>query len=127
MGPVVDWRSVWHEVEPQIELALRRSPPGADLFDVLAMLELEHAQLWRHGRTVVVTRIEGDVFWVWLAEGTQADLRELLAMGEVWAKAQGCAKIGLWGRRGWQKMLCSAGFRTGFVYLEKELWVEKTR
>ena len=125
MGPVDDWMAHWQEVEPLIDRALRYSPPGADKTDVVALLETGRAQLWRYNQTAAVTYVDGTVFWVWLAAGNQDDLKVLLSHGETWAKRQGCARIGMWGRPGWRKSLLSAaGFKTKYVWLERELWAE---
>lgn len=71
-------------------------------------------QIWDGPNSVIVTQVldyaQEKVCHVFLAAG---DGKEIAAMQEPlarWAKAQGCTKAQLVGRKGWARVLQSAGW-----------------
>ena len=42
---------------------------------------------------------------------------------EAWAKDQGCKKMELFARPGWEKVMKPKGYKKTHVQIEKELWV----
>jgi len=85
------------------------------------------AQRWQasDGSTIVSQlRSEpgGDVLDLWLAEGRLEPLLELHLEVQAWARDQGCRKMRIIGRPGWERVL--TGYVKTGVVLECELWVE---
>ena len=114
---------------PRLARVLSRGGAGHGITEraVRAMVRQGVAQRWEasDGSTLVTQlRSEpgGDVCDLWLAEGTLAPLLELHEQVCLWAKDQGCRKMRIIGRPGWQKVL-SDYTQTGVV-LERDLWVE---
>lgn len=105
--------------------ALERSGNRADLEEVLEDIERGHAQLWETDNATVVTQVSDyGVFRclnVWLAGGRLEEIIGLLDSAERFAKAHGCTKIEVNGRRGWKRALRDHGFKEESVILSKDI------
>lgn len=93
--------------------------------DLVGELVAGSAQLWAGERAAMVTQCVGDeqgpCLHVWLAGG---DLTEILRMKdgvEAWARAQGCERITINGRRGWTRVLRGHGYAPAGGELERRL------
>jgi len=98
-----------------IDQALAHAGRSHRLEDVLAMVATGAAQLWRGAASAMVTVVEDDPcerrLLIWLAGG---DLEELVGVlrpaAERWAKAQGCRRVLIIGRPGWERVLAGEGY-----------------
>jgi hypothetical protein len=114
---------------PRLARVLSRGGAGHGITEraVRAMVRQGLAQRWQASDgSVIVSQLRsepgGDVCDLWLAEGTLAPLLELHEEVCAWARDQGCRKMRIIGRPGWQKVL--SGYDQTGVVLERELWVE---
>ena len=100
---------------------------GVTLRHVRAMVAEGLAQRWvAADGSVVVTQLlhepAGTVCLIYLAEGALASLLELHERILAWATGQGCVKMRIMGRRGWQRVL--PGYRAIATVMERDLWAE---
>jgi hypothetical protein len=77
---------------------------------IVAAMTVEYAHYPRHKMCRVVT-IAGEMLFEWVDEG--------LLMLEDWAKAQGCAYMDMYARRGWKKVLKE--YKEDCILLRKKL------
>lgn len=118
--------AVWTRAAPLLDAALALAGRTHRLADVRAMVEAGEAQLWAGGQSAMVTLIEDDPcerrLLIWLAGG---DLDELLeefrAPMERWARAQGCRRVLIIGRPGWERALKNHAYAPVARILAKEL------
>ena len=100
-------------------------PACGDEASLLADLAAGRAQLWAGEAAAMVTQCvvdeRGRCLHVWLAGG---DLEEILAMRpgvEAWARAHGCGRVTINGRRGWSRVLRRHGYARVGDELERRL------
>ena len=98
---------------------------GGEEAEVVADLASGMAQIWEGEGAGLVTQcvagLSGRSLHVWLAGG---NLREIIALRpgvEAWARAQGCVRVTIDGRRGWAKVLRGWGYVIGDGVLERRL------
>lgn len=118
------WPGVAKMIEEAYKFADENVPP-----DTLDQLRSGHRQLWIvwDGRTVLsaaLTRINvqrsGLACQIAACGGTQGDRWiHLIKRIEDWAKAEGCRKMVIEGRMGWERKLL--GYHRVRVVLEREL------
>lgn len=80
---------------------------------VLAELSTNRAQLWPGRQSAMVTQLvkQNELrLHVWLAGGDLADLLSMTPGVEAWGRQQGCTFATINGRKGWARLLRSAGF-----------------
>lgn len=107
----------WARAVPHLGPALERAGEGYSPADVRQMIEAGRAGLVMGTKSATVIRIQ-KAFHIWLAGG---DMPELLQMEEIAsdsARAQGCERMTLIGRRGWERALAPRG------YVREELLVK---
>ena len=80
------------------------------LQSVLDAFDTNRAQAWCGDRSTIVTEILDfplmRVCRIWLAGGDMAELTtEMLPQVEAWAKANGCTRMEIVGRKGWKRVL----------------------
>ena len=117
--------SVVEENRKHIEAALAYSG-GTHLFeDVEKAINEGNMQLWTSKNSAAVTEIiqyaRKKVCNVFLAGG---DLEEIICRIDSlteWAKSQGCESMTLYGRKGWERVLDSHGFKPVMVVLERAI------
>jgi hypothetical protein len=121
--------SLWDEFSAHVyrlENLERLGHLSAD--DLKEELKLSKKQLWgiqEDGRVIgiAITRIGGRTCEIFAAAGTQTQRGQIQALYteiEKWARAEGCVRMRIIGRRGWMRML--KGYQpTRDVILEKEL------
>jgi hypothetical protein len=113
-------------MRPYLEAALEYSDGTHTIEDVREAIGCGQAQLWPGERSVVVTEFvhfpRSKTCSGWLAAGDNDELAEMCKCIEVWAKAHGCNRATIIGRRGWQRTyLADYGYRPRWVTLSKEL------
>lgn len=116
----------WARCAPWIEAALAHGTGAYALADVEAMVRAGKAQFWPGRRTAAVTTIEQDPgdrwLLVWLAGGDLAELtEELRPKAERWARGQGCRRMLIIGRPGWERALKTHGYAPAARIIAKEL------
>ncbi len=112
----------WDRCAPWLQAALDRSGNTHALEDVRAAVRAGAATFWPGRACCLVTEVvqypRKRVAVLWLAGG---DLRELCAMAGFvrrWAKDNGCDRMQITGRPGWQRVL---GARAAGTILTEEL------
>lgn len=113
----------WRRCGPWLAAALEHARGSHTLDDVRAMVETGQARFWAGGRAAMVTEIHDyprlRALHFWLAGGDLAELRDVLRpMAENWAKARGCTRATIAGRRGWARAL---GYQEIATLCAKEL------
>ncbi len=117
----------WPVILEWVELALDRTGVGGTIDEIYSDLSFGLKQLWlvgdgfaitslidtRRGKTLMVNFIGGNNLESWLHE-------LYLGIDRV-AKYQGCDKIAGYGRRGWERLLRSYGFKTEIVIVSRDV------
>lgn len=108
-----------------IEAALAYSG-GTHLFeDVERAINDGIMQLWPSENSAAVTEIvqyaRKRVLNVFLASGDLDEIIGGLDAASMWGKQQGCESITLYGRKGWERVLDSHGFKPVMVVLERAI------
>jgi hypothetical protein len=109
----------WHEAfkarADLIQSVLDRNETH-DLVDIYTGLEAGLLQIWSPPEAVLVTEIvvypKLKALNVFLAAGNKENIIEILPSVEQFAKAEGCSRLQMTGRKGWERV-----FQT---YAEKE-------
>ena len=122
------WRLVLKHLGPAIATSGGRWQPE----DVLMELRLGMAQLWvamegetLYGAAITYLRVYPrmkTVFIGWLG-GAESDrwLDQFDAAIQRWGRENGCSRLELAGRKGWQRMALKYGARFQSVVMEKEI------
>ena len=111
-----------------IESALKKGGDTHDFKDIVDGVLSGHMQLWFGAKGCAVTEIivypNKKVLHVFLAGGDQGHgIEQITDMHDdavEWGKAQGCDGMTIAGRKGWQRVLESRGWRQQFTTLVKE-------
>ena len=119
------WVIEFRRLEPHLENALAYAGGTHDLTDVYLAIAARDMQFWPGEESVIVTELvdypQRKVCNFFLAGGSLAELEEMAATVEQWAKEQGCDSATLTGRPGWQKtFLRGKGYSTSGVAMTKE-------
>lgn len=122
----MSFEAAWARAAPLLDAALARGGRTHRLADVRSLIEAGEAQLWSAERSAMVTVVEDDPcerrLLVWLAGGELEDLlQEFRLSMERWARAQGCRRVLLIGRPGWERVLNRFGYAPAARILVKEL------
>lgn len=115
-----------------LSAALARCAASETLADVIASLQDRTRQLWlieKDGHTTgaVVTEVyetqRGRTCAVPYAGGVEmpATIKVVLDTVEAWARSEGCVRLEVDGRRGWERMLKPHGWEPRLVRMAKEL------
>jgi hypothetical protein len=116
------------ECKEWIESALKKGGDTHDFKDIVDGVQSGHMQLWFGLNGCAVTEIivypNKKVLHVFLAGGDQGQgIEQITDMHDdavEWGKAQGCDGMTIAGRKGWQRVLESRGWRKQFTTLVKE-------
>jgi len=123
----------WSEIVPQVEEALLHGSGTVTSYGLFIQCLGAVAQCWvdedEHGDIlgVAITRFEETegtkIFAIvttthpdWFSEGP-----EVLKLFEEFAEAEGCEKVNVYGRRGWQRVLSKYGYYEPYTILTKDL------
>lgn len=117
---------VWVRAAPWLDAALAHAGRTHELDDVLALVRAGEAKLWASKRAAMVTVIEEDPLerrlLIWLAGGDLDELvRELRPRAEHWARGQGCRRVIVIGRAGWERALAPEGYAPLARIIAKDL------
>jgi hypothetical protein len=110
---------------PGLEKALRLGGNTHTLADIADMAEAGYAQIHTAKDAVIVTQIHNEpqkkVVHFWLASGDLEPVVELSHRVLDWAKGIGCTQATLAGRKGWEKVLASDGWRPMLTVMGREI------
>ena len=117
---------VWARVAPWLDAALTHAGRTHALADVLALVNAGEAQLWAAQHAAMVTVIEDDPLErrlvIWLAGGDLGELvRQLRPQAEDWARREGCRRVVVIGRAGWERALAPEGYAPLARIIAKDL------
>jgi hypothetical protein len=113
---VSEWERAKHHIAPALD--------GWTLEAVESEIEQGRARLWTTENSAAVTQLHeypaGRVLRLWLAGGDLDELRGLHdSIAERYAREQGCVRIEIEGRPGWERVF--QGYRKTRVILTKEV------
>lgn len=116
----------WARAEPWLDAALAHAGRTHRLGDVLALVSAGEAQLWASEFAAMVTVVEDDPLerrlLIWLAGGDLDDLvHGLRPRAEDWARDQGCRRVVVIGRAGWERALAPEGYAPLARIIAKDL------
>lgn len=119
-------KSEWLRCRPWIENALVYTRGTHNIEDVEAGIERGKYQFFSAANCAVVVQIidypRMKVMNYFLAGGDMNELKNTMHPAvKLWAKRQGCKRIGIIGRPGWLKALFSIGFRYGWTMVFEDL------
>ena len=111
-----------------IQSALDKGGDTHDFVDIVDGVMSGHMQLWSGANGCAVTEIlvypNKKILHVFLAGGDQGHgIKQITDMHDdavEWGKAQGCDGMTIAGRKGWQRVLESKGWKQQFTTLSKE-------
>ena len=112
---------------PWLKAALDRSGEETHTRDhVWQLIADGRAQLWPMADAAMITEIICYPTGVkhvrgWLSGGDLEQIRAAMPHVEGWAKTQGCTRVIIDGRKGWQRALSDQGYALTAVSLKKEL------
>lgn len=121
-----EWVDSFVRLEKHIVAALKYSQGTHEIQDVADQIAIGDLQLWSGKDTVAITQLiaypRKKVLHVFLAGGTQAELKQMEPYVVEWAKNQGCTSITSTGRMGWAKSeMRSIGYRPTHVMISKDI------
>ena len=109
-----------------LQKALALGGEAYTLQDIEDMIATGKAQMWPGETSVIVTEIilypRAKHLHLFLAGGNLDELESMLPEIIEWGKTQGCSRVSLSGRRGWERsFLREMGFQPTLVVMEKEI------
>lgn len=118
--------ATWARCAPWLDAALDHAGRSHALSDVRALVETGQAQLWAGDDAAMVTVVEDDPcerrMLIWLAGGALDELvGRLRPQAERWARQQGCRRVLVVGRPGWERALAPEGYAPLARIIAKEL------
>lgn len=120
------WMIEFARCAPWIEAALKYDGETHTIEDVMLSVAAGERQFWPGQRSAVITEVvrypRKTALNFWLAGGDLQELKTMLAPIEQWAREQGCERITLAGRRGWERtFMREAGYTPQWSVMAKEL------
>lgn len=118
--------ATWARCASWLDAALDHAGRSHALSDVRALVEAGEAQLWAGERAAMVTLVEDEPrerrLLIWLAGGALDELvGGLRPLAERWAKQEGCRRVLVVGRAGWERALAPEGYAPVARIIGKEL------
>ncbi len=109
-----------------LQKALELGGEAYTIQDIEDMIATGKAQMWPGETSVIVTEIilypRAKHLHLFLAGGNLDELESMLPEIIEWGKTQGCSRVSLSGRRGWERsFLREMGFQPTLVVMEKEI------
>ena len=113
---VQEWKRCRHWIEAALERVSTHT-----IEDIEQGLAQGIYVFWPASKSVVVTEIHiyprAKYMHVFLAGGDLEELKSMVPMLQSWARFNGCSKLTLAGRRGWERALRDQGWEANLVYL----------
>lgn len=111
---------------PYLEAALEHAGGTHTIDDVINEIVIGKLQFWPGDKCAIVTEIEQYPLMkschFFLAGGDLQELEQMTPRIEAWAKGQGCKRMTLAGRRGWERtFLAGDGYKPRWYVMAKEL------
>lgn len=121
-----EWERHFERLKPQIAAALEYAGGTHTLDDVRDFLAAGRVQIWPGVDSVVITEFvefpQMRTLNYWLAGGDMAELVDMENCIAPWAKAHGCTRITLHGRKGWERtFLAGRGYSPKWVTFSKDI------
>lgn len=117
--------NVIDENRKYIEDALAHSGGTHDFDSVKAAIIEGKMQLWPASKSAAVTEVveyaKKKVIHVFLAGGDLDEIAAGINSVAAWGKAMGCDSMTISGRRGWERVLDTHGFKPVAVVMERDL------
>jgi hypothetical protein len=111
-----EWRRCRHWIEAALEHA-----PTHTIEDIELGLALSRYVFWPAGKSAAITEIHefprAKHMHIFLAGGDLDELRSMVPMWQSWARFNGCSKVTLVGRRGWERALKDHGWKADLIAL----------
>ncbi len=116
---------LWPNVRHLVHKALKQGNGEYEESDIFDALIKANMQLWWGNETILITEIavypQKKACIMLPAAGKSEELGQGLPMLELWAKAQGCDAMQIYGRKGWKRALAEHGYADKHVHLRKQL------
>ena len=122
---MIDWEE-FGRLRHHVAAALEYSGGSHSVEDIADGIEKGHFQFWPAERSVIVTEIIvyprlKDLHF-FLAGGDLDELRLMQPIIESWGKSEGCSRVSLAGRKGWERsFLRDRGYEPKWFVLSKDL------
>lgn len=121
-----EWARHFERHKHHIAAALEYAGGTHTLEDVRDMLAAGRVQIWPGLDSVVITEFvefpRMRTLNYWLAGGDLGELADMETVIAPWAKAHGCTRITLHGRKGWAKtFLAGRGYSPNWVTFSKDI------
>lgn len=117
--------SEWERLSPLIQQALDRNGNTHSLEDIKELVLCGEAQFWPGEKSVGVTELMKAPNYLtlhgWIAAGELDEVLEMTDRAAKWGKEQGCERMVLSGRRGWERAMRHTDFSFKHVTLERML------
>lgn len=122
----MSFAEAWEQSAPLLDAALAQGGRTHALEDVRALVLEGRAQFWAAPGSACVTVLEDDPrerrLLVWLAGGALRELVDkVLPRMEAWGRTQGCRRLLLIGRPGWERALKPNGYAPLARVIAKDL------
>jgi hypothetical protein len=122
----VSFEATWARAVPYLDAALAHAGRTHDLSDVEALVRRGEAQFWAATKSALISVVEDDPrerrLLIWLAGGDLHELSaEVLPRVEAWARTQGCRRLLIVGRAGWERVLKPQGYAPLARLIAKDL------
>lgn len=106
--------------------ALEYSGGSHAVEDIAEGIRQEHFQLWPGANSVIVTEIivypQLKNLHFFLAGGDLDELQLMHPLIESWGKSEGCSRVSLAGRKGWERtFLRDSGYEPKWFVMSKDL------
>ena len=125
MEPSDHFLSEWERLSPLIQQALDRDGNTHSLEDIKKLVLKGDAQFWPAKNSVGVTEMVSTpdcmILNGWLAAGKMDEVLELTKQAATFGKANGCKKMRVSGRKGWERVMKNMDFSFKHITLERIL------
>ncbi len=125
MEPSDHFLSEWERLSPLIQQALDRDGNTHSLEDLKKLVLSGKAQFWPTKNSVGISEILSTpkcrTLSVWLAAGKMDEVLELAEAAAKFGKSQGCQKMRVSGRKGWERVMRYIGYSFKNITLERIL------